>query len=72
MERSDESNVQGLYIPQALLREISKVNSRLLIGMPCERQEGEKRLPLTPEAVHLLVERGHQVWVETGAGLGIN
>lgn len=72
MERSGDRNLQGFYIPQALLREISKVGNRLLIGIPCERNEGERRLALTPEAVHLLIERGHQVWVETGAGLGIN
>jgi alanine dehydrogenase len=26
---------------------------------------------LTPESVHELADRGHEVWVETGAGLGI-
>lgn len=63
---------QGAYIPQELLKELSRVNSRLLIGIPCERTEGERRLALTPEAVEMLAGCGHRILVETGAGLGIN
>ena len=51
MEANDGRQAQGAYIPQELLKEISKVNNRLLIGIPRERCEAEKRLPLTPEAV---------------------
>ncbi|WP_080902655.1 alanine dehydrogenase [Parabacteroides sp. Marseille-P3160] len=60
------------YIPQELLREISKVNNRLLIGIPRERGKGERRMPLTPEGVEILTGCGHQVLVESNAGLGIN
>ena len=35
---------QGAYIPQELLKELSKASNRLLIGIPCERVEGECRL----------------------------
>lgn len=63
---------QGAYIPQELLKEPSKAGNRLLIGIPCERVEGERRLALTPEAVDMLTGRGHRVLVEAGAGLGIN
>ena len=38
---------QGAYIPQELLKELSKASNRLLIGIPCERVEGERRLALT-------------------------
>ena len=72
MEATGGKQVQGAYIPQELLKELSKVNNRLLIGIPRERKEGEKRLVLTPEAVDMLTDRGHHVLVETGAGLGIN
>lgn len=72
MEATGGKQIQGAYIPQELLKEISKVNNRLLIGIPCERHEEERRLPLTPEAVDMLIERGHRVIVECGAGLGIN
>lgn len=63
---------QGKYIPQELLKEISKMGNRLLIGIPRERNEEERRLPLTPEAVDMLTDCGHRVVVETNAGLGIN
>lgn len=63
---------QGAYIPLELLKELSKAGNRLLIGIPCERVEGERRLALTPEAVDMLTGRGHRVLVEAGAGLGIN
>ena len=55
---------QGAYIPQELLKELSKASNRLLIGIPCERVEGECRLALTPEAVDMLTDRGHRVLVE--------
>ena len=34
MEANDGRQAQGAYIPQELLKEISKVNNRLLIGIP--------------------------------------
>lgn len=72
MESTGGRQIQSAYIPQELLKEISKVNNRLLIGIPCECKEGERRLALTPEAVDMLTDRGHRVLVEAGAGLGIN
>jgi len=41
------------------------------IGCPREIKNNEYRVGLTPESVHELVAHGHEVWVETGAGLGI-
>lgn len=72
MEATGGKQVQGAYIPQELLKEISKISSRLLIGIPRERDQEERRLALTPEAVDMLTDCGHHVLVETGAGLGIN
>lgn len=72
MEAAGGKQVQGAYIPQELLKEISKIGNRLLIGIPCERSEEERRLALTPEAVDMLTDCGHHVLVESGAGLGIN
>ena len=63
---------QGAYIPQELLKELSKASNRLLIGIPCERVEGERRLALTPEAVDMLTDRGHRVLVEAGSGRGVS
>lgn len=41
-----------------------------LIGLPREISLQENRICLTPDAVALLVTHGHEVWVETKAGLG--
>lgn len=72
MEANEGRQIQGAYIPQELLKEISRVNNRLLIGIPKERYGEERRLALTPEAVDMLTGCGHRILVETGAGLGIN
>ncbi|MFN6934919.1 MAG: alanine dehydrogenase [Tsuneonella sp.] len=41
------------------------------IGCPKEIKNHEYRVGLTPESVRELTASGHEVWVETGAGLGI-
>ena len=41
------------------------------IGCPKEIKNHEYRVGLAPESVRELVLRGHDVWIETGAGLGI-
>ena len=41
------------------------------IGTVREIKNHEYRVGLTPESVHDLAAHGHEVWVETGAGLGI-
>ncbi len=38
------------------------------IGVPKETAEGERRVALVPEVVAKLVEAGHEVVVERGAG----
>lgn len=40
------------------------------IGIPKERRDAEYRVALTPAAVKELTQRGHQVYVERGAGEG--
>lgn len=40
------------------------------IGLPREISLQENRISLTPDAVALLVNNGHEVWVETKAGEG--
>ena len=41
------------------------------VGTVKEIKNHEYRVGLTPESVHELVAHGHEVWVESGAGLGI-
>ncbi len=38
------------------------------IAVPRETRPGEHRAALTPSGVHALVQAGHRVWVERGAG----
>ena len=42
----------------------------MLIGIPKEIKNNENRVALTPAGVHSIVQKGHQVLVETKAGLG--
>jgi alanine dehydrogenase len=40
----------------------------VIIGVPKEIKTGEQRVALAPAGVHALVDRGHRVLVESGAG----
>ena len=40
------------------------------IGIPKEIKNNENRVGLSPSGVHALVEQGHEVLVETNAGMG--
>ena len=42
----------------------------MIIGLPREIKDGERRIALTPEAVAALVGAGNTVRVESGAGIG--
>ncbi|MDB5256162.1 MAG: pntA [Chitinophagaceae bacterium] len=58
---------ETLY-PQESLMRIKQKNAQLTIGIPQELDLTEKRVCLTPEAVALLVNNGHIVSIESGAG----
>jgi len=59
-------------MPQEEKLEIGKRKEKLIIGIPKENIEFESRVALTPEAVELLVGDGHEVIIESGAGLNAN
>ena len=42
----------------------------MIIGIPKELKNNEFRVSATPPGVHALVRAGHQVIVESGAGIG--
>jgi alanine dehydrogenase len=42
----------------------------MVIGIPREIKEQENRVAMPPSAAYQLIRRGHQVLVETGAGIG--
>ena len=40
------------------------------VGVPAEVKNNEFRVAITPAGVHVLVGRGHEVLIESGAGVG--
>lgn len=59
-------------IPQEETLELHKKKGDLFIGIPKETAFQEKRVCLTPDAVSALVNNGHRVLIESGAGEGAN
>ena len=55
-------------LPQEETLEISKQKGELYIGIPKESYIQEKRICLTPDAVSAIVNNGHRVLIEKGAG----
>lgn len=60
---------EAALLPQEEMLQVSERNDALVIGIPKEESLQENRVALVPEAVALLVARGHQVLMESGAGL---
>lgn len=56
-------------IPQEEKLEVGRKKSELFIGIPKETSFQERRICLTPDAVHSLVAHGHRVMMESKAGL---
>ncbi len=61
---------QASLMPQEQLLAVKNKKGTFFIGLPREISLQENRITLTPDAVALLVNNGHQVWVETKAGAG--
>ncbi len=59
---------QANLLPQEEMLEVGRRKKRLSIGIPKETSRFENRVPLTPQGVGLLVENGHTVFFESGAG----
>lgn len=60
------------FRPQEEYLETTLKNKRITIGIAADKQDGEKRVALTPESVNLLVENQNEVIVQKGAGLAAN
>jgi alanine dehydrogenase len=65
-----KSFFQHGMMPKEETLDREKKGKNFVIGLPKESDPQETRIPLTPQAVHLLVEGGHRVLVERGAGGG--
>jgi alanine dehydrogenase len=62
------SLTKGAYAPQEEMLEVARKKGKLYIGIPKETAFQENRVPLVPDAVALLVNNGHRIVVESGAG----
>lgn len=55
--------------PKEETLEIRRKGKKIRIGIPCDMDKVEFRIPLTPQAVELLVSYGHEILVEKEAGM---
>lgn len=56
--------------PQEQMLKVKMRKNSFFIGLPKEISLSENRITLTPDAVALLVNNGHEIWIETKAGIG--
>jgi alanine dehydrogenase len=59
---------RSAFMPREELIEKAVSRRRMSVGMPHDFHDDEKRIALTPEAVKILTDAGHEVFMETGAG----
>lgn len=62
-------NVSYLYNPLEETLEYSNKRNQIFIGIPKEYSFQENRVPLTPQAVAVLVNNGNRVCIEHNAGI---
>lgn len=73
MASSDQSKEKisiskNMLLPQEEMLEVKKKGQRIKIGIPSDFSKIEYRVPLTPQAVDLLVSYGHEILIEKNAG----
>jgi alanine dehydrogenase len=56
-------------MPQEEMLETGRRQRQLVIGIPAESSRFENRIPLSPQGVELLTANGHQVIIESKAGV---
>jgi alanine dehydrogenase len=69
-ERFPEHSISGstFLMPKEEMLEIRRKGKRIRIGIPSDKEKVEYRVPLTPQAVELLVSYGHEILIEKEAG----
>ncbi|CAM3394074.1 alanine dehydrogenase [Aequorivita lipolytica] len=68
MSKPKSPFTRAQLLPQEETLEISRQRGELYIGIPKEAYFQEKRICLTPDAVNAIVNNGHRVLIENGAG----
>lgn len=61
-----------MFLPKEEMLEVAQKSRKISIGIPSDLSKVEYRVPLTPQAVDLLVSYGHEIIIESGAGLQAN
>jgi alanine dehydrogenase len=59
---------KSMLMPQEEMLEVKRRGQKIKIGIPNDYSKVEYRVPLTPQAVDLLVSYGHEILIETNAG----
>ena len=62
----------GGLLPKEEMLEVGRKPKSLVIGIPKEDHKSESRVALTPEAVEILVNNGHELIIGNEAGKGAN
>ncbi len=65
-----ETLAKASLATQEQMLAVKKKRNSFFIGLPREISLQENRITLTPDAVELLVNNGHEIWLETKAGIG--
>jgi alanine dehydrogenase len=65
-------SLEAHLFPMEEMLEVGKRHKKLLVGIPREMHPYENRLPLTPESVDFLINKGHEILIEANAGKGAN
>jgi len=69
-DRLAEHSASGstFMLPKEEMLEIRRRGKKIRIGIPSDKGKVEYRVPLTPQAVELLVSYGHEIIIEKDAG----
>ncbi|MDX8337643.1 alanine dehydrogenase [Draconibacterium sp. IB214405] len=70
MEKAKEkvSIPKTMLLPKEEMLEVKKKGKKIKIGIPSDLSKVEYRVPLSPQAVDLLVSYGHEILIERDAG----
>src|SRR5664280_1823958 len=63
------SSGSTFMLPKEEMLEIRRKSKKIRIGIPSDKEKVEFRVPLTPQAVELLVSYGHEILIEQEAGM---
>jgi alanine dehydrogenase len=71
-DRLTELSAAGstFMLPREEMLEVRRKSKKIRIGIPSDKDKVEFRVPLTPQAVELLVSYGHEILIEKEAGKG--